>query len=88
MEQPAFDVVVVGAGSAGCAVAARLSEDPALRVLLLEAGGRDGTPLFAVPGAQVLVRNWDRYAWRYDCAPDASRAGRPDLLSRARRFWR
>jgi choline dehydrogenase-like flavoprotein len=54
-ERTAFDavadVVVVGAGSAGCAVAARLSEDPSVRVLLLEAGGRDGTPLFAVPGA-------------------------------------
>ena len=79
-----FDVVVVGAGSAGCAVAARLSEDPALRVLLLEAGGRDGTPLFAVPGGQVFVKDWDRYAWRYACAPDPSRGGRPDEWRRGR----
>jgi choline dehydrogenase len=79
-----FDVVVVGAGSAGSAVAARLSEDPSLRVLLLEAGGRDGTPLFAVPGGQVFVRDWDRYAWQYACAPDVSRHGRPDVWRRGR----
>lgn len=82
--EAAFDVVVVGAGSAGCAVAARLSEDPAQRVLLLEAGGRDGTPLFAVPGGQVFVRNWDRYAWRYGCAPDPSRHDRADEWRRGR----
>lgn len=87
-ERPAFDaevdIVVVGAGSAGCAVAARLSEDPAVRVLLVEAGGPDGTPLFAVPGGQVFVRDWDRYAWRYGCAPDPSRHGRPDEWRRGR----
>ncbi|MFN5165457.1 MAG: GMC family oxidoreductase [Pseudomonadota bacterium] len=87
-ERTAFDavadVVVVGAGSAGCAVAARLSEDPSVRVLLLEAGGRDGTPLFAVPGGQVLVRDWNRYAWRYACAADPTRGGRADEWRRGR----
>lgn len=79
-----FDHVVVGAGSAGCAVAARLSEDPQVRVLLLEAGGQDGTPLFAVPGGQVFVKDWPRYAWQYNCEPDASRGGRPDQWRRGR----
>lgn len=78
------DIVVVGAGSAGSALAARLSEDPAVRVLLLEAGGPDGTPLFAVPGGQVFVRDWDRYAWRYGCAPDPSRHQRADEWRRGR----
>lgn len=79
-----FDVIVVGAGSAGCAVAARLSEDPAIRVLLLEAGGRDGTPLFAVPGGQVFVKDWSRHAWLYDCERDASRLGHADQWRRGR----
>ena len=49
-----FDFVVVGGGSGGCAVASRLSEDPATSVALLEAGGKDDNWVVTTPGAMIL----------------------------------
>ncbi len=80
----AFDYVVVGAGSAGCVVAARLSEDPDCSVLLLEAGPPDTDIRFAVPGGQLFVKDWARWAWQYATAPDASRADREEFWRRGR----
>jgi choline dehydrogenase-like flavoprotein len=45
-----YDTIVVGAGSAGCALAARLTEDPDRQVLLLEGGGSDRSMLYRIPG--------------------------------------
>jgi choline dehydrogenase len=63
-----FDVVVVGAGSAGCALAGRLTEDPTLRVLLLEAGGSDKVLEVQVPAG--LYKNFrTRLDWNYTTEP-------------------
>lgn len=49
------DYVIVGAGSAGCVLANRLTEDPGTRVVLIEAGGRDRNPLISALGAPLAV---------------------------------
>ncbi|MCV2488340.1 GMC family oxidoreductase N-terminal domain-containing protein [Geodermatophilus sp. YIM 151500] len=70
-----FDVVVVGAGSAGCALAGRLTEDPSLRVLLLEAGGSDDVLEVRVPaGCHKLWRT--RRDWGYTTEPQPGLGGR------------
>jgi 4-pyridoxate dehydrogenase len=65
-----FDYVIVGAGSAGCVLAYRLTADPTIRVLLLEAGGRDRHPLIHVPIG--LGKMWERrmFDWGYDTEPE------------------
>ena len=70
-----FDVVVVGAGSAGCALAGRLSEDPSLSVLLLEAGGSDDVLEVQVPAALYKTFR-TRRDWNYATEPQPAAAGR------------
>jgi choline dehydrogenase len=78
------DVVIVGAGSAGCVLAARLSENPNRRVTLIEAGGRDWNPLLRVPlMTGVLLRS--HYAnWFYHTEPEPHLAGRRSFWPRGR----
>jgi choline dehydrogenase-like flavoprotein len=73
-----FDVVVVGAGSAGCALAGRLTEDPTLRVLLLEAGGSDDVLEVRVPAG--LYKTWAHPAGLELHDRAAARAGRPEAV--------
>ncbi|HZH43010.1 MAG TPA: choline dehydrogenase [Lysobacter sp.] len=71
-----YDYVIVGAGSAGCVLAHRLSEDPDVRVLLLEAGPRDWHPFIHMPaGLAKLVRH-TAINWDYSTAPEPQLDGR------------
>ncbi len=79
-----FDFIVVGAGSAGCVLANRLSEDGRNTVLLLEAGGRDSNPLIRVPMLAGLVYFWKSINWNYQTAPQKGLAGRAIAWPRGR----
>jgi choline dehydrogenase len=74
------DYLIVGAGSAGCVLANRLSEDPAKRVILLEAGSADTDPTLHVPGAIVRNVSNPRFNWGYNTQPQAH-------LDQRQLFW-
>lgn len=70
------DYIIVGAGSAGCVLANRLSKDPRNSVLLLEAGGSDRSPLIQIPLGYGLTFSDPKYNWMYDTEPDPALANR------------
>ncbi len=71
-----FDYVVIGAGSAGCAVAARLSEDPGVTVALIEAGGPARNPWLHIPVGYFRTMHDPAVDWRYRTTPEPGLDGR------------
>jgi choline dehydrogenase len=75
-----FDYIIVGAGSAGCVLAGRLSENPNNKVLLLEAGGKDWHPFIHMPAGLAKLISLDGINWSYETEPQQE-------LNDRRMYW-
>lgn len=84
MADQEFDYIVVGAGSAGCLLANRLSADPANRVLLIEAGGRDNYHWIHIPVGYLYCIDNPRTDWRFRTEPESGLNGRSLIYPRGK----
>ena len=75
-----YDYIIIGAGSAGCTLANRLSADPSIRVLLLEAGPRDWNPFIHMPAGLAKLVNFKSLNWNYYTEPEPA-------LNNRRLYW-
>jgi choline dehydrogenase len=79
-----YDYVIVGAGSAGSVLASRLGEDPALRILVLEAGGSERAVIVDMPAALTIPMNTRRFNWGMKTEPEPGLGGREVNLPRGK----
>jgi choline dehydrogenase len=84
MNTPAFDYIIIGAGTAGCLLANRLSADPSRRVLLLEAGGPDNYPWIHIPVGYLYCIDNPRTDWRFRTEASPGLNGRQLLYPRGK----
>jgi len=84
MDAETFDYVIIGAASAGCVLARRLSEDPGVRVLVLKAGGSDRSVIVSMPAALTMPMNTRRFNWGMTTEPEPGLGGRRINLPRGK----
>jgi choline dehydrogenase len=82
--QPTYDYIIVGAGSAGCTLANRLSADPKVNVLILEAGGEDRNPMIHIPAGYIKTMVDPKVNWLFDTEPEPNLANREIPIPRGK----
>ena len=82
MASQSYDYVIVGAGAGGCVLAARLTEDPSVKVLLLEAGGKDSSMYMHMPLGWRQIWRGPMHNWNFYSEPEPYADGRKFLAPR------